>query len=155
MSQTQGLKRSTNCRVAQATGGAWRQALLGAGLGLALLAPAGAWAQTRNAALPPSAPASVPTIAPEPGPVVDNSYLDGPLLYQLLLAEFALRESQPADAVELMLEAARRNKDDALYRRALQIAVEAGAGDKALTITRSWRQTMPRSPRRCAPRSSC
>jgi tetratricopeptide (TPR) repeat protein len=143
MSQTQGLKRSTRGIVARATGRVGRPALLG--LMLAALAPAGAWAQEKNAALPPAGPASVPTIAQEPAPVVENSYLDGPLLYQLLLAEFALRESQPADAVELMLEAARRNKDDALYRRALQIAVEAGAGDKALTITRSWRQTMPRS----------
>ena len=143
MSQTQGLKRSIPGAVARATGAGSRHALLG--LVLALLVPAGAWAQQKNAALPPSAPASVPTIAPEPGPAVDNSYLDGPLLYQLLLAEFALRESQPGDAVELMLEAARRNKDDALYRRALQIAVEAGAGDKALTITRSWRQAMPKS----------
>ena len=143
MSQTQGLKRSIPGAVARATGAGSRHALLG--LVLALLVPAGAWAQQKNAALPPSAPASVPTVAPEPGPAVDNSYLDGPLLYQLLLAEFALRESQPGDAVELMLEAARRNKDDALYRRALQIAVEAGAGDKALTITRSWRQAMPKS----------
>jgi Flp pilus assembly protein TadD len=119
--------------------------LLGLGLGLALLVPAGAGAQQKNAALPPSAPASVPTVAQEPASVVENSYLDGPLLYQLLLAEFALRESQPGDAVELMLEAARRNKDDALYRRALQIAVEAGAGDKALSIVHSWRQTLPRS----------
>jgi tetratricopeptide (TPR) repeat protein len=143
MSQTQGLKQSTPGGVARATSAACRHVLLG--LGLALLAPAGAWAQQKNVALPPSAPASVPTLPPEPGPLVENSYLDGPLLYQLLLAEFALRESQPGDAVELMLEAARRNKDDALYRRALQIAVEAGAGDKALTITRSWRQAMPRS----------
>ncbi len=143
MSQTQGLKRSTRGTVARATEVLGRHALLG--LILAALAPVGAWAQDKNAALPPAGPASVPTIVQEPAPVVENSYLDGPLLYQLLLAEFALRESQPADAVELMLEAARRNKDDALYRRALQIAVEAGAGDKALTITRSWRQTMPRS----------
>jgi tetratricopeptide (TPR) repeat protein len=145
MSQTQGLKRSIPGAVARATGAGSRHAVLGLALALALLVPAGAWAQQKNAALPPSAPASVPTIAPEPGPVIENSYLDGPLLYQLLLAEFALRESQPADAVELMLEAARRNKDDALYRRALQIAVEAGAGDKALRITRSWRQAMPHS----------
>ena len=139
MSQTQGLKRN---RTQAAT--RWTRALIG--LALAALLPAGAWAQNqKNAALPPAAPASVPTIALEPGPVVDNSYLDGPLLYQLLLAEFALRENQPGDAIELMLEAARRNKDDALYRRALQIAAEAGAGDKALSITRSWRQTMPRS----------
>ena len=143
MSQTQGLKRGIPGGVARATGAACRHVLLG--LGLALVVPAGAWAQQTDAALPPSAPASVPTIPLPPGPVVENSYLDGPLLYQLLLAEFALRESQPGDAVDLMLEAARRNKDDALYRRALQIAVEAGAGDRALTITRSWRQAMPKS----------
>jgi Flp pilus assembly protein TadD len=140
MRQTQGLKHDG--RGPEAAG---RAVLLGLGLALALLLPAGARAGEKNAALPPAAPASVPTIAPEPAPVVENSYLDGPLLYQLLLAEFALRESQPGDAVELMLEAARRNKDDALYRRALQISVEAGAGDKALSITRSWHQNMPRS----------
>lgn len=144
MSQPQGWKRGGVAASTRATGVACRRALLG--LGLALLLPASAWTQPQNnAALPPSGPASVPTMAPESGPVVENSYLDGQLLYQLLLAEFALRESQPGDAVELMLEAARHNKDDALFRRALQIAVEAGAGDKALTITRSWRQTMPRS----------
>ena len=143
MRQTQGLKRGNRGARARARGVAGRHAL--AGLGLALLAATGAGAQERNAALPPTGPASVPTITQPAPPPVANSYLDGPLLYQLLLAEFALRESQPGDAVELMLEAARRNKDDALYRRALQIAVEAGAGDKALSITRSWRQTMPRS----------
>ena len=142
MRRTQGLKQGNHGADAHASGAARRHAL--AGLALALLLPIGAWAQ-KNAALPPSAPASVPTIAPPAAPAVENSYLDGPLLYQLLLAEFALRESQPGDAVELMLEAARRNKDDALFRRALQIAVEAGAGDKALGITKSWRDTMPRS----------
>src|SRR4051812_21509020 len=139
MSQTQGWKRHGPRATTRAT-----KVLLA--LALAASLPAGAWAQaTKNAALPPAGPASVPTIAPDPGPAVENSYLDGPLLYQLLLAEFALRENQPGDAIELMLEAARRNKDDALYRRALQIAAEAGAGDKALSITHSWRQAMPRS----------
>ena len=52
-----------------------------AGLGLALLLPAGAWAQ--KAAVAPSAPASVPTI-PLPVAKVENSYLTGPLLRQLL-----------------------------------------------------------------------
>jgi tetratricopeptide (TPR) repeat protein len=142
MRQTQGLKRITGGVIASPAGGTCRRVL--AGLGLALLVPAGAWAQS-NAALPPSGPASVPTIAPPAPPPVSNSYLDGPLLYQLLQAEFALREGEPGDAVELVLQAAREHKDDALYRRALQIAVEAGAGEKALTITRSWRKTMPRS----------
>jgi tetratricopeptide (TPR) repeat protein len=146
MRQTQGLKRPLATR-ARATGRACRRVSLGLGLGLgaALLAPAGAMAQQRASALPPSAPASVPTIEPEHKPVVENSYLDGPLLYQLLEAEFALREGEPGEAIELTLQAARHNKDDALFRRALQIAVEAGAGDKALAITRSWRQTLPRS----------
>ena len=142
MSQTQGLKRSSPGATPRARTTAARHVL--AGLGLALLLPASVLAQ-KNAALPPMAPASVPTIAEEPPKAVDNSYLDGPLLYQLLLAEFALRENQPGDAIELMLEAARRNKDDALYMRALQIAAEAGASDKAVAITRSWHQAMPRS----------
>ena len=143
MRQSQGMKRNVGGAAAGAAGSACRRAL--AGLGLALLVPAATWAQDRNAAVPPAAPASVPTIAPPSPPPVENSYLDGRLLYQLLEAEFALREGEPGDAIELMLQAARTNKDDALYRRALQIAVEAGAGDKALGIVRSWRQTLPKS----------
>jgi Flp pilus assembly protein TadD len=143
MRQSQGMRRNSRGAVAGATGVACRRAL--AGLGLALLVPVAAWAQDKNAALPPAGPASVPTIAPPAPPPVENSYLDGRLLYQLLEAEFALREGEPGDAIELMLQAARTNKDDALYRRALQIAVEAGAGDKALGIVRSWRQTLPKS----------
>src|SRR5471032_848667 len=105
MRQTQGMKRITRGVVASAKGVACRSVL--AGLGLALLVPA-ALAQN-NAALPPAGPASVPTVALPPPPAVDNSYLDGRLLYQLLQAEFALREGEPGDAVELMLQAARNN----------------------------------------------
>ncbi len=143
MSQTQGWTRSNRTAVAPSAALAFRHVVAIAGL--ALLLPMAASAQQKKAALRPAAPASVPTIETPAPPAVDNSYLDGPLLYQLLLAEFALRENQPADAIELMLEAARHNKDDALYRRALQIAAEAGAGDKALNIARSWHQTMPKS----------
>jgi tetratricopeptide (TPR) repeat protein len=99
------------------------------------------------APLPPDRPASVPSVnSPPPSPPVENSYLDGPLLYQLMLAEFDRSEGQPADAIELVLEAARHNKDDALFRRALEISVEAGASDKAIAITKAWRQAMPNSP---------
>jgi tetratricopeptide (TPR) repeat protein len=136
MRRTQGLKHSSRASGARATG-------LLAGVGLALLLPAGAWAQ-KSAAVPPSVPASVPTAAVAV-PKVENSYLTGTLLKQLLEAELTLREGQPGNAIELMLQAARENKDDALYRRALQMAVEAGAGDKALSITHGWRETMPRS----------
>ena len=143
MSQTQGLKRNAPTR-RRGRRGPWRPRRWPAARRARARRRLGAG--QKNAALPPAAPGlGAHHRAGSRRPSVDNSYLDGPLLYQLLLAEFALRESQPGDAIELMLEAARRNKDDALYRRALQIAVEAGAGDKALAITRSWRQTMPRS----------
>ena len=143
MSQKQRMKQTLASTAA-------RETLLGIGLGLLVTlaacaqGPVPAGTQL-SAAKAPSAPASVPTIPEPPRPAVDNSYLDGPLLYQLLLAEFALRENQPGDAVELMLEVARQKKDDALFRRALQIAVEAGGGDKALVIARSWRQALPHS----------
>jgi tetratricopeptide (TPR) repeat protein len=145
MSQTQGLKAFASGVSMGRPTLAWRGALLALGLGL--LAQPGAWAQQQQpvAATPPSAPASVPTIPEPPKPPVQNSYLDGPLLYKLLLAEFAHNESQPADAIELMLEAARQTKDDQLFRRAVEIAVEAGAGDKALSVTKTWRQTNPKS----------
>ena len=147
MRQTQGLKRIPDDVAAR---GRRTLATLGLGLGLGLLLPALASAQSASApaarsAKAPSAPASVPTVAPPAPPAVANSYLDGPLLYQLLQAEFALRENEPGEAIDLMLEAARRNKDDALFRRALQIAAESGAGDRALVIARSWRQALPRS----------
>ena len=135
MRRTQGLKRIPRAMRARTPG-------LLAALGLALLLPAGAWAQ--KAAAAPAAPASVPTV-PMPVPKVENSYLSGPLLRQLLEAELTMREGQSANAIELMLQAARENKDDALYRRALQMAAEAGAGDKALAITRSWHAAMPHS----------
>ena len=150
MSQTQGLKAFADGIPKRRPSPAWRDALLGLGLGLGLAAHPGAWAQDATptrpaAATPPSGPASVPAIPQPVKPPVKNSYLDGPLLYQLLLAEFAHNESQPADAIELMLEAARHAKDDQLFRRAVEIAVEAGAGDKALSITKTWHQTMPKS----------
>src|SRR5215468_9587784 len=152
MRQTVGRKRTTSAvRELWATR-TWGRALLGLGMGLGLAAQAGAGARSPSDApsapekrvvtppppLPADRPASVPTVNTPPEKVVENSYLDGALLYQLLLAEFDRSEGQPGDAIELMLEAARRNKDDALFRRSLEIAVEAGAGEKALAITKSW-----------------
>jgi tetratricopeptide (TPR) repeat protein len=160
MRQSEGRKRATTAVREPGAARAWRRALLGLGLGVGLAAQAGAAAGgpadapssapekrvvTPPAPLPQDRPASVPTVSQAPEKVVENSYLDGPLLYQLLLAEFNRSEGQPGDAIELMLDAARRNKDDALFRRSLEIAVEAGAGDKALAITKAWRQTLPKS----------
>ena len=89
----------------------------------------------------PDAAQKVIVSAPPPQP----SALTGPLLRALLMAELMRQEGQTADAVELMLSAARHAEDDQLFQRAVQIAAEAGAGEKVLQITKQWRQSLPRS----------
>ena len=51
------------------------------GLVVAALLPVAAWAQgQKNAAVPPAAPASVPTVTQAPAQVVENSYLNGEVI---------------------------------------------------------------------------
>ncbi|TCP05142.1 tetratricopeptide repeat protein [Rubrivivax gelatinosus] len=95
-----------------------------------------AWAQD---AAPPAAPASSP-----PAPV-RNSLLDAPLFYQLLIGEIEARQGQPGTAYQVILDAARRSRDETLFRRAVEIALQARAGEEALTATRAWRGTLPTS----------
>jgi len=81
-------------------------------------------------------------------PVADkfeNSSLDAPLFYQLLLGEIEVRDGQAGTAYQLMLDAARRTKDEQLFRRATEIALQARAGDQALSATLAWRQALPDS----------
>jgi tetratricopeptide (TPR) repeat protein len=81
-------------------------------------------------------------LAPE---VPQNSALDAPLLYQLLYGELALRNGQAGDAYQLILDAARRTRDEGLFRRAVEIALQGRAGDQALQAARAWRQALPQS----------
>ena len=90
--------------------------------------------------------APVVVSAAEPaGPRIENSSLDAPLFYQLLLGEIELRDGQAGTAYQLMLDAARRTKDEQLFRRATEIAMQARAGDQALAAAVAWRQTLPES----------
>ncbi len=82
---------------------------------------------------------------PEPASKVQNSALNGPLFQQLLIGEIELRSGDPAAAYQLILDAARRTKDEQLFRRATEIALQARAGDEALTAVRAWRQAVPES----------
>jgi tetratricopeptide (TPR) repeat protein len=78
-------------------------------------------------------------------PEVANSNLDAPLFYQLLLGEIELRNGDRATAYQLLLDAARRAKDEALFRRVTDIALQARAGDQALAAVLAWRQALPDS----------
>lgn len=76
---------------------------------------------------------------------VENSALDAPLFYQLLIGEIELRSGQAGNAYEVMLDAARRTKDEALFLRAVEIALAARAGDQALAAANAWRTARPES----------
>jgi tetratricopeptide (TPR) repeat protein len=80
--------------------------------------------------------------APTPPP---NSAIDAPLFYQLLIGELELRTGQPGNAYQVILDAARRTREEVLFRRAVDIALQARAGDQALAATRDWRSALPES----------
>lgn len=80
--------------------------------------------------------------APEPAP---NSPLDAQLFYQLLIGELELRQGQPGNAFEIILDAAQRTRSDQLYRRAVDIALHARSGDQALLAVRRWREAVSES----------
>jgi tetratricopeptide (TPR) repeat protein len=99
-----------------------------------LLCAVPVWAQD----ITPAAPGA----AAEP---IVNSTLDDRLLYQLLVAEMALNSGDTGSAYELILEAARRTRDEGLFRRSVDIALQARAGEQALAATRAWRTALPQS----------
>jgi tetratricopeptide (TPR) repeat protein len=69
--------------------------------------------------------------------------LDAPLFYQLLIGEMELRNGDPGTAYQVYMEAARRTADPLLFRRAMDIALQARAGNEALATTRAWREARP------------
>jgi Flp pilus assembly protein TadD len=74
----------------------------------------------------------------KPETVLKNSSLDSQLFYQLLLGELNARAEEPGAAFALILDTARKTNDSALYRRAVQIALQARSGESALLAAKSW-----------------
>src|ERR671912_2506338 len=88
---------------------------------MALLTFLGAPAALAQVAPPPEAAASAPV----------PSALDAELFYQLLLGELTARGNEPGAAFALILDAARKSNDPALYQRAVELAFQARAGESA------------------------
>ena len=74
---------------------------------------------------------------------VENSAMSGELLYEILLGEMNLRHGEPAVGFSLLLDAARKSNDVALYDRTVEIALQARSGDGALIAARAWSQAWP------------
>ena len=98
---------------------------------LALSAPA--WAQSPRAAAPAKAASAAP------------SAMDDEAFFQLLTAELELRRGETGTAWQMVMDLARRYKEEALFRRAVDIAVRARWADQAVQAARAWRSTLPRS----------
>ncbi|PKO70719.1 MAG: hypothetical protein CVU22_01065 [Betaproteobacteria bacterium HGW-Betaproteobacteria-16] len=77
---------------------------------------------------------------------VVNSGLDAPLFYQLLIGELNARSGDAGAAYSLILDAARKRQDPLLYRRAVDIALQARSGESALSAAQAWSQELPGSP---------
>ncbi len=97
-----------------------------------------AWAQGKTE--PAAAPGAPAADAPP-----QNSVMDDRLFYQLLIGELALTQGDAGTAYDWLLDAARRTKDDGLFRRSIDIALQARAGDQALAASRAWRLARPES----------
>lgn len=109
----------------------WRPALIA--LAASLVLPWAARAQSGDA---PAAEGSSPPA---------NSAMDDRLFYQLLLGELALTMGDAGTAYDWLLDAARRTKDEGLFRRSVDIALQSRAGDQALAAARAWRLARPES----------
>jgi tetratricopeptide (TPR) repeat protein len=103
-----------------------------------MLVAAQAGAQT------PVAPAAPPASSPDDEPIT-RSALDAPLLQQLLLGELELNNGNAAAAYQLIFDAARRTRDEQLFRRSVQVALMAESTNRAMEAVRAWRTANPLS----------
>jgi tetratricopeptide (TPR) repeat protein len=81
----------------------------------------------------------------ERGPDVQNSSMDGALFYQLLIGELELREGDVGTAYQVLLDAAKRTKNEEVFHRATDVALQARAGEQALAAVQAWRAALPDS----------
>ncbi|MEO7244125.1 MAG: tetratricopeptide repeat protein [Rubrivivax sp.] len=106
----------------------------------------GAAAFTLVAAAIAAGAAPVPTAPVDTDPEAPtHSALDAALFYQLLIGEMHLRGGDPGTAYQAFIDAARRTRDPLLFRRAMDIALQARAGNEALAATGAWREALPAS----------
>lgn len=96
-------------------------------------------------AAPRGSPAPAAPAAVKDSEVQAQSALTAPLFYEMLVGELTARAGETGDAYALMLDAARKTNDGRVFQRAVEIALQARAGEAALAATRAWKQALPES----------
>lgn len=104
-----------------------------------------AWGTPAVLAQRPATPPAPPA-ATAPAPPPQNSLLDDRLFYQLLVGEIAFTQGDLGTAYAWIVDAARRTRDDGLFRRSVDIAIQARNADQALAAARAWRLARPENP---------
>lgn len=89
--------------------------------------------------------ASAPPATESTPPQLEDSGMSGPLFQQLLIGEIEVREGDLGTGYQLILDAAQRLKNEQLFRRATEIALQGRAGDEALAAVQAWRAAIPQS----------
>lgn len=74
-----------------------------------------------------------------------NSAMDGSVFLDVLAAEMEAQNGDMGEAFGRMLATARRTRDEGLFQRAVELAAQARAGDKALAAVKLWRSALPDS----------
>lgn len=93
---------------------------------------------------PEPAPAASEPGPAEPAPPAQSA-LTARLMYELMISEMLFRQGDASTSTSHMLNAARRTGDEALFKRATEMAIQSRSGPAALEATRAWRQSFPQS----------
>ena len=96
------------------------------------------WTAAAQSTSTPPTTATVPAATP-------SSNLDAALFYQLLLGEMQVIAGDPGAGFSLLLDAARKQKDGQIFRRAVEVALQSRSGEAALTAAQAWAQVLPES----------
>lgn len=97
-----------------------------------------AWAQPAT----PAQASPPPTTDQAPPP---QSALDAALFYQLLMGELNVRSGSPGSGFSIILDAARKTQDPALFQRAVDLALQSRSGESALQAAQAWKSALPGS----------
>lgn len=107
--------------------------------------PAASAPQPAASAASAAQPAASAASAAQPAAPVAQSALTGQLMYELLIGELTYRQGEAQAGANVMLDAARRAGDEALYQRATDMAIHSRSGPAALEAARAWRRAFPDS----------
>ena len=95
-----------------------------------------AWAQ-------PATPAQAAQAPTEDKASPPQSVLDAALFYQLLMGELNVRSGSPGSGFSIILDAARKTRDPALFQRAIDLALQSRSGESALQAAQAWKSAAP------------